>query len=149
MHEVFEAPKGMYEAVYINFQPTLLGATTYLKRGDKLEGGNVPDQWVGSLLDANRGRMRTSVGRRGQKSADADKDKFGKNYYVWKMDCGLGILVGLLAFLGRTLTMPWDPEKELKCSYGKACFELAFLGPLDRLGHLASKKMRINHWASL
>lgn len=82
MHEVFEAPKGMYEAVYINFQPTLLGATTYLKRGDKLEGGNVPDQWVGSLLDANRGRMRTSVGRRGQTSAEADKDKFGKNYYV-------------------------------------------------------------------
>jgi hypothetical protein len=83
MHEVFEAPKGMWEAVYINFQPTMLGATTYLKKDDgKLEGGEVNPEWVSSLLDANRGLMRTSAGRRGEKSVEADSDKFGTNYYL-------------------------------------------------------------------
>ena len=81
MHEVFEAPKGMWEAVYINFQPTMLGATTYLKRNGALEGGKVGDEWVSGLLDANKGRLRTSVGRRGAMTREADVDKFGKNYY--------------------------------------------------------------------
>lgn len=82
MHEVFEAPKGMWEAVYINFQPTLLGATTYLKKDGELQGGEVKEEWVSGLLDANRGTMRTSAGRRGQTHPQADTDKFGKNYYV-------------------------------------------------------------------
>ena len=82
MHEVFEAPKGMWEGVYINFQPVLLGATTYLKRGGKTEAGEVNDEWVSGLLDANRGRLRTSNGRRGMTGEDTDKDKFGKNYYL-------------------------------------------------------------------
>ena len=82
MHEVFEAPRGMWEGVYINFQPVLLGATTYLKRGGKREGGEVKDEWVSGLLDANRGRLRTSNGRRGMVGEDTDRDKFGKNYYL-------------------------------------------------------------------
>jgi hypothetical protein len=81
MHEVFEAPKGMWEGVYINFQPVLLGATTYLKRGVKTEGGKVEDEWVSGLLDANRGRLKTSNGRRGMTGSDTEVDKFGKNYY--------------------------------------------------------------------
>jgi hypothetical protein len=81
MHEVFEAPKGMWETLYVNFQPTLLGATTYLRKGNKLEGGEVSDEWVSGLLDANRGLLRTNQGRRGQVHEEADRDKFGKNYY--------------------------------------------------------------------
>jgi hypothetical protein len=71
----------MWEGIYINFQPTLLGATTYLKKDGKLEGGEVKQEWVSGLLDANRGRMRTSNGRRGQTGKDTDKDKFEHNYY--------------------------------------------------------------------
>lgn len=82
MHEVFEAPKGMWEAVYINFQPTLLGATTYLKKDGKLQGGEVRKEWVSGLLDANRGLLRTGNGRRGQTGGDANKDKFGENFYA-------------------------------------------------------------------
>lgn len=84
MHEVFEAPKSMWEGIYINFQPTLMGATTFLKRKDanKTEAGKVSDEWVSGLLDANRGRLRTSNGRRGLTGDDADRDKFGKNYYT-------------------------------------------------------------------
>lgn len=80
-HEVFESPKGMWEGIYINFQPTLLGATTYLKKGGELKGGQVKHEWVSGLLDANRGRMKTSNGRRGQTGRDTDEDKFGANYY--------------------------------------------------------------------
>ena len=71
----------MWEGIYINFQPTLLGSTTYLRKGGKLEGGEVKQEWVNGLMDANRGTLRTSNGRRGQTGKDTDQDKFGKNYY--------------------------------------------------------------------
>ena len=81
MHEVFEAPRGLWEGIYINFQPTLMGANTYLKRGGKTEAGEVKDEWVSGLLAANRGTLKTSNGRRGLTGADIEMDKFGKNYY--------------------------------------------------------------------
>ncbi|PBP26689.1 putative transcriptional regulator [Diplocarpon rosae] len=65
MHEVYEADAGMWEGVYVNFQPTLLGNTTYLRKEGTLVGGEVGEEWVSPLLDANRGRLRTSNGRRG------------------------------------------------------------------------------------
>ncbi|CZT47455.1 uncharacterized protein RSE6_08017 [Rhynchosporium secalis] len=65
MHEVYEADAGMWESVYVNFQPTFLGSTTYLKKDGKLVGGEVKEEWVRPLLDANRGKLRTSNGRRG------------------------------------------------------------------------------------
>jgi len=65
MHEVYEADAGMWEGVYVNFQPTLLGNTTYLKKDGELVGGEVQEEWVRPLLDANRGHLRTSMGRRG------------------------------------------------------------------------------------
>ncbi|KAH8807791.1 hypothetical protein F5884DRAFT_752369 [Xylogone sp. PMI_703] len=82
MHEVFEAPAGSWEGVYINFQPVLMGATTFLKRGDKLIGGTVDDSWISPIVDASRGRMRTSNGRRGQTGKLSDEDIFGKNVYA-------------------------------------------------------------------
>ncbi|KAL2060897.1 hypothetical protein VTL71DRAFT_8949 [Oculimacula yallundae] len=68
MHELFEADAGMWENVYINFNPTLMGSTTYLMRDGKLEGGQVGDQWISPLLDASKGMMGSSLGRRGVKS---------------------------------------------------------------------------------
>ena len=62
-HEIFVAEPSHWEAVYINFQPTLLGATTYLKKGDRLIGGVVDDQWLGALVDARKGKLRSSAGR--------------------------------------------------------------------------------------
>lgn len=64
-HEIFSSEPGQWEAIYGNFQPTLLGATTYLKKGDKMIGGTVEDKWVSSLVDARRGKLRTSAGRLG------------------------------------------------------------------------------------
>jgi len=65
MHEVFEADAGMWEGIYINFQPTLLGSTTFLKRDGKLVSGEVKEEWISPLLDANQGPLRTSGQRRG------------------------------------------------------------------------------------
>ncbi|RFU34286.1 hypothetical protein B7463_g2098, partial [Scytalidium lignicola] len=82
MHEVFEAPAGMWEGIYINFQPMLLGATTFLKKGDTMIGGSVDDAWISPLVDARKGRLRTSNGRRGQTGKMSDEDVFGKNAYA-------------------------------------------------------------------
>ncbi|KPI42521.1 uncharacterized protein AB675_9799 [Cyphellophora attinorum] len=65
-HEIFEVEKHKWEAVYLNFQPTQLGATSFLRKGDKMVGGVVDDQWVGSLMDASKGKLRTSAGRLGR-----------------------------------------------------------------------------------
>jgi len=69
-HEIFEVEKKHWEAIYVNFQPTLLGATTYLRKGDKLIGGTVEDQWISPLVDARRGKLRSSAGRLGRDPRD-------------------------------------------------------------------------------
>ncbi|CAL3970683.1 unnamed protein product [Diplocarpon coronariae] len=79
MHEVYEADAGMWESVYVNFQPTLLGNTTYLKREGALVGGEVAEEWVSPLLDANRGKLRTSNGRRGLGDRKEDVEMFYGN----------------------------------------------------------------------
>lgn len=61
-HEIYEAPRSKWEAISINFQPTRLGATSYLKKGDKVIGGNVDDQWINPIVEA-RGKLWTSRGR--------------------------------------------------------------------------------------
>jgi hypothetical protein len=65
-HEVYEAEAKHWENVYANFQPTGLGATSYLKRADgKLGVGEEADEWVSPLLPANKGKLSTSSGRLG------------------------------------------------------------------------------------
>ena len=64
-HEIFAAGPGQWEAIYINHQPTLLGATTYLKKGDKMVGGTVDDQYIRGLMDARKGTLKSSAGRLG------------------------------------------------------------------------------------
>lgn len=61
-HEIFEAPRSRWEAVYINAQPTRMGAASFFKKGDKEMGGIVEDQWVSPVVAAT-GKWRTSRGR--------------------------------------------------------------------------------------
>ncbi|KEF51320.1 uncharacterized protein A1O9_12670 [Exophiala aquamarina CBS 119918] len=76
-HEIFEVDRHHWEGVYLNFQPTLLGATTYLKKGDKMIGGTVEDQWISPLIDARKGKLRSSAGRLGHDpQKNAEKYKF-------------------------------------------------------------------------
>ena len=64
-HEIYEADKGHWENVYVNFQPTGLGATTYLRKGATVESGKVDDQYISPLVDVSRGRLAKSSGRLG------------------------------------------------------------------------------------
>lgn len=65
-HEMYEVPRHKWEGVYLNMQPTLLGANSYLRKGDKFVGGQVDDMWISGLLDATKGKLRTSAGRLGR-----------------------------------------------------------------------------------
>lgn len=80
MHEVFEADKGKWESVYINFQPTLAGATTVLRKEGKLVSGAVGEEWICPLLEA-RGKLRTSNGRRGVGDTKEVEEMFKGNTY--------------------------------------------------------------------
>lgn len=59
MHEVFEAPKGAWETVYLNYKPTGFGATLH-----PIKDENGVLQWVSPLIEA-RGKYKTSNGRQG------------------------------------------------------------------------------------
>lgn len=82
-HEIFEADAHNWENIYVNFQPTMMGATTYLKRGGKtLEGGVVPDEWVSPLVDARRGKLAKSSGRMGREFTKHDETRVAKETYA-------------------------------------------------------------------
>lgn len=56
-HEVFVAPKGHWENIYINTRPLLMGATTFPV---KTEEGT---KWISPVVDASRGVLKSSRGR--------------------------------------------------------------------------------------
>lgn len=75
-HEIYEAEAGHWENVYVNFQPTGLGATSFLRRGEgEVEGGKVADEWIGPLVDARRGKVRSSAGRLGRGATKYDEGR--------------------------------------------------------------------------
>lgn len=81
-HEIFEADAKHWENIYVNFQPTLMGATTFLKKGGKtLEGGVVPDQWISPLVDASKGKLARSSGRMGRQIQTFDTTRVAKDVY--------------------------------------------------------------------
>ncbi|KAK5084855.1 hypothetical protein LTR70_007756 [Exophiala xenobiotica] len=81
-HEIFEADAQHWENIYVNFQPTMMGATTHLKKGGKtLEGGIVPDQWISPLVDARRGKLAKSSGRMGREISKYDANRVAKELY--------------------------------------------------------------------
>lgn len=81
-HEIFEAPAGHWENVYLNFQPTGFGATTYLKKGGKFEGGVLADEYVSPLVDARRGKLSRSSARIGIEEIEGDKDRPSAELYA-------------------------------------------------------------------
>jgi hypothetical protein len=46
-----------WESIYVNCQPTGLGTTSYLKKGDKLVTGVVADEWISLVVDASEGKL--------------------------------------------------------------------------------------------
>lgn len=74
MHEVFEAPKGSWECVYLNCEPTNFGSTLH-----PIENENGVVQWVSPLIDA-KGKYRTSNGRQGIDDGTGN-DKYGDEPY--------------------------------------------------------------------
>ena len=61
---------------YVNFQPTGLGATTYLKKPDgAIEYGKLAGEWISPLVQANKGPLRSSAGRLGRKATNWDDTK--------------------------------------------------------------------------
>lgn len=84
-HEIFQAAPGMWETIYINHQPTLMMGTHSFRPGDKELGGEVEDSWVANVLDARRGKLRTSAGR-----LNKGREELKKKYnYVPKRQTGL------------------------------------------------------------
>ena len=83
-HEVYEAAPGHFENAYVNFQPTALGGTTYLRRMDgKFEGGELKDEWVSPLVDAKRGRLASMSGRLGWAPTAHDGRRPGGEATKW------------------------------------------------------------------
>jgi heme-degrading monooxygenase HmoA len=74
-HEIYGVEKKNWESVYVNFQPTLMGATTYLKKGDKMIGGTIEDQWISPLVDTRKGKLRSSAGRLGREPTQSDDSR--------------------------------------------------------------------------
>jgi heme-degrading monooxygenase HmoA len=81
-HEIFEANPGQWENVYVNFQPTGLGATTVLRKGDKLEGGVVDDEWIIPLVDVRRGKLAKSSARLGRDPIKYDANRPNADAYA-------------------------------------------------------------------
>lgn len=82
-HEIFEAEANNWENIYVNFQPTMMGATTFMRRGGKtLEGGVVADEWITPLVDARRGKLAKSSGRMGREISQYDNTRVAKETYA-------------------------------------------------------------------
>lgn len=81
-HEVFEADAKNWENIYINFQPTMMGATTHLVRdGRKIESGVVNERWINGLVGAARGPLARSSGRMGRPVTILDESKGERGSY--------------------------------------------------------------------
>lgn len=81
-HEIFEADAQHWENIYVNFQPTMMGATTHLVRGGKTAEGVVEDKWISSLVDARRGPLAKSSGRMGRPITGYDQNRVAKDEYA-------------------------------------------------------------------
>ena len=80
-HEIFEADARHWENVYVNFQPTLQGATTVVRKGKTFEQGVISTEWVSPLVDAKRGKLARSSGRLGREVSMFDANRVAKEIY--------------------------------------------------------------------
>lgn len=73
-HESYHAPRGHWEAIYLNSHVSGVMSTTH-KVFDQASGQHV---WASPMVDASKGVMRTSLGRMG-KGADANEREKSRN----------------------------------------------------------------------
>lgn len=73
-HEVFCAPRGQWEGIYVNLKPSCFAGTSHWVEGKDGEG-----RWESPIVQA-RGRMRTALGRMGKTEGD-DNEKYGEDPY--------------------------------------------------------------------
>ena len=74
MHEMYDAPPGMWEATYVNYGASGLGATSYPSED---ENGQIV--WKSALAVQGK-TARTSLGRMG-KSDGTDNDKRARKWW--------------------------------------------------------------------
>jgi len=75
-HEVYHAPKGHWENIFVNTHVTGVASMTH-KYFDVQAG---QERWMSPVVDASRGLLKTSAGRMNQSLAD-EHDKYGKDPY--------------------------------------------------------------------
>lgn len=72
MHEVYHAPKGHWENIYVNYHLTgIANMRAEVK---------VPDEGIRPIVDATRGSLRTQTGRLARGDG-ADNEKYGEEPY--------------------------------------------------------------------
>lgn len=76
MHEMYDAPPGMWEAIYINYAPSGLGATSYPIRDDD---GNL--SWQPALVGQTKA-MRSAAGRLGKSQGEDNEERAGKQIFL-------------------------------------------------------------------
>jgi hypothetical protein len=72
-HEMYVAPAGHWETIYVNSKPLLLAASSV---GVKTEGG---EKFVSPIVDASRGVLKSSRGRMTLSDGN-ENDSFGNVY---------------------------------------------------------------------
>lgn len=87
MHEVFSVPRGGWEAVYNNYHPTGLGATTTLATAKDANGGE-RREWVSPLVWGN-GPLRYSKGRMGRQVKSEEVDMLDRKTIEKEMGSGM------------------------------------------------------------
>ncbi|OJJ56089.1 hypothetical protein ASPSYDRAFT_207819 [Aspergillus sydowii CBS 593.65] len=65
MHEVYEAPAGAWESIYINYKPIGLATAMFPVKSVGGGDGEKPKQWMGSIVDASRANMKSAKNRLG------------------------------------------------------------------------------------
>jgi len=75
-HEVYHAPKGHWENIYVNSHLSGFNSTTY-RYTDKVTG---EEMWASPVVDASRGLLRTSAGRMSRSDA-REHDGYGEDPY--------------------------------------------------------------------
>jgi hypothetical protein len=75
-HEVYAVDSKSWEAIYTDCEPTGLGATSYLKKGDQLVNGVVAEEWISPLGGCQEREAEDDDGEDGQ------RDRRGKRE-VW------------------------------------------------------------------
>jgi len=75
MHEVYQVPRKSWEGIYVNYHPTGLAATSH-----PITNKDGTKYWTLPIVDAQKGRMKTSLGRMGR-SDGGEHVQYGDDPY--------------------------------------------------------------------